>query len=170
MKLRWMLFGLLPLVLVQPSNATTRITGDMGGPIGDYLLMFAAIRDSREQVSALVQFDDFRRDLSGLGELFLADERLRAEEIEPVEQRVANVGVGDLVDHTDHALDCFAFRRSRDGKRQSLVSTADVGEFLRRLDLFVKRSFRRVVVADNAGDAVLHRGSQERVEFVFRLR
>jgi hypothetical protein len=50
MKLRWMLFGLLPLVLVQPSNAITRIAGDMGGPIGDYLLMFAAIRDSGEQV------------------------------------------------------------------------------------------------------------------------
>ena len=50
MKLRWMLFGLLPLVFVQPSNAITRITGDLGGPIGDYLLMFAAIRDSREQV------------------------------------------------------------------------------------------------------------------------
>ena len=28
----------------------TRIAGDMGGPLGDYLLMFAAIRDSREQV------------------------------------------------------------------------------------------------------------------------
>jgi len=50
MKLRWMLFGLLPLVLVQPSNAITRIAGDMGGPIGEYLLMFAAIRDSGEQV------------------------------------------------------------------------------------------------------------------------
>ena len=50
MKLRWMLLGLLQLALVQPSNATTRIAGDMGGPLGDYLLMFAAIRDSREQV------------------------------------------------------------------------------------------------------------------------
>src|SRR5215831_5602497 len=51
MKLRAMLIGLLFLVaLVQPSNAARRIAGDMGGPIGEYLLMFAAIRDSGEQV------------------------------------------------------------------------------------------------------------------------
>src|SRR5262245_43165931 len=43
MKLRWMLVApLLPLVFVQPSNAMTRIAGDMGGPVGDYLFMFAA--------------------------------------------------------------------------------------------------------------------------------
>ena len=46
MKLRWMLVGLLlPVALAQPSDAMTRIAGDMGGPLGDYLLMFAAIRD-----------------------------------------------------------------------------------------------------------------------------
>ena len=49
-KLRWMLLALLPLALVQPSHAMTRIAGDMGGPLGDYLLMFAAIRDSGERV------------------------------------------------------------------------------------------------------------------------
>jgi hypothetical protein len=46
MKLRWMLVGLLlPVALVQPSDAMTRIAGDMGGPLGEYLLVFAAIRD-----------------------------------------------------------------------------------------------------------------------------
>ena len=51
MKLRWMLVGLLlPFALVQPSDAMTRIAGDMGGPLGDYLFMFAAIRDSKERV------------------------------------------------------------------------------------------------------------------------
>jgi len=50
-KMRAMLIGLLlPVALVQPSNAMRRIAGDMGGPIGEYLLMFAAIRDSGEQV------------------------------------------------------------------------------------------------------------------------
>jgi hypothetical protein len=50
MKLRRMLLGLLPLALVQASSPMTRIAGDLGGPLGDYLLMFAAIRDSGEQV------------------------------------------------------------------------------------------------------------------------
>jgi hypothetical protein len=46
-----MLLGfLLSLAFVQPSNAMTRIAGDMGGPLGDYLLMFAAIRNSGERV------------------------------------------------------------------------------------------------------------------------
>jgi hypothetical protein len=50
MKCCWTLLALLPLALVQPSHAMTRISEDMGGPLGDYLLMFAAIRDSGEQV------------------------------------------------------------------------------------------------------------------------
>ena len=51
MKLRAMLTGLLlTIALVQPSNAMKRIAGDMGGPLGDYLLMFATIRDSGERV------------------------------------------------------------------------------------------------------------------------
>src|SRR5262249_61011702 len=51
MKLRWMLVGLLlPVALAQPSDAMTRIAGDMGGPLGDYLLVFAAIRDAGERV------------------------------------------------------------------------------------------------------------------------
>jgi hypothetical protein len=51
MKLRWMVLGLLVLVvLVQPSNAMTRIAGDMGGPLGEYLLLFAGIRDAGERV------------------------------------------------------------------------------------------------------------------------
>jgi hypothetical protein len=51
MKLRWMLVGsLLPVALVQPSDAVTRIAGDMGGPIGEYLLVFTAIRDAGERV------------------------------------------------------------------------------------------------------------------------
>jgi hypothetical protein len=51
MKLRWMLGGLLLLVAFVPrSNAMTRIAGDMGGPLGEYLLVFAAIRDAGERV------------------------------------------------------------------------------------------------------------------------
>jgi hypothetical protein len=51
MKLRMMLVGLLlPVVLVQPSKAMTRIDDDMGGSLGQYLLKFAAIRDSGERV------------------------------------------------------------------------------------------------------------------------
>ena len=51
MKLRWMLVGLLlPVALAQPCDAMTRIAGDMGGPLGEYLLVFAAIRDAGEQV------------------------------------------------------------------------------------------------------------------------
>ena len=51
MKLRAMFVGLLLLVaLVQPSDAMTRIDGDMGGSLGEYLLKFAAIRDSGERV------------------------------------------------------------------------------------------------------------------------
>ena len=51
MKLRTMLVGLLlPVVLVQPSKAMTRIDDDMGGSLGQYLLKFAAIRDSGERV------------------------------------------------------------------------------------------------------------------------
>jgi hypothetical protein len=51
MKLPAMLVGiLLPVTFVHPSDAVTRIDGDMGGPLGEYLLMFATIRDSGEQV------------------------------------------------------------------------------------------------------------------------
>ena len=51
MKLRGMLGGLLLLVaLVPQSNAMTRIADDMGGPLGEYLLVFAAIRDAGERV------------------------------------------------------------------------------------------------------------------------
>ena len=51
MKLRWMLAGLLLLVAFVPrSNAMTRIADDMGGPLGEYLLVFAAIRDAGERV------------------------------------------------------------------------------------------------------------------------
>jgi hypothetical protein len=52
MKFRAMLVALLllPVALVKPSHAMTRIAGDMGGPLGEYLLRFAAIRDSGEQV------------------------------------------------------------------------------------------------------------------------
>ena len=51
MKLRRMLVGLLLLVaFVQRSNAMTRIADDMGGPLGEYLLVFAAIRDAGERV------------------------------------------------------------------------------------------------------------------------
>jgi hypothetical protein len=41
---------LLSIAVVSPSSAVTRIQNDMGGPIGKYLLMFAAIRDSGEHV------------------------------------------------------------------------------------------------------------------------
>ena len=41
---------LLAVALVQPSSAKTRIAGDKGGPLGDYLLKFAAMRDAGEQV------------------------------------------------------------------------------------------------------------------------
>ncbi len=51
MKRRWMLAGLLLLVAFVPrSNAMTRIADDMGGPLGEYLLVFAAIRDAGERV------------------------------------------------------------------------------------------------------------------------
>ena len=51
MKLRAMLVGLLlPVVLGRPCDAMTRIADDMGGSLGEYLLMFAAIRDSGERV------------------------------------------------------------------------------------------------------------------------
>jgi hypothetical protein len=51
MKLPAMLVGLLlPVAFVHSSHAMKRIDGDMGGPLGEYLLMFAAIRDSGEQV------------------------------------------------------------------------------------------------------------------------
>jgi hypothetical protein len=50
-KMRWMLAGLLVLVALVPrSNAMTRIADDMGGPLGEYLLVFAAIRDAGERV------------------------------------------------------------------------------------------------------------------------
>jgi hypothetical protein len=50
-KLRAMLVGLLlPVAFVRSPDAMTRIAGDMGGPLGEYLLMFAAMRDSGEQV------------------------------------------------------------------------------------------------------------------------
>ena len=51
MNLRWMLVGLLLLFAFVPrSNAMTRIADDMGGPLGEYLLVFAAIRDAGERV------------------------------------------------------------------------------------------------------------------------
>jgi hypothetical protein len=51
MNLRPMLFGLLLLVAFVPrSSAMTRIADDMGGPLGEYLLVFAAIRDAGERV------------------------------------------------------------------------------------------------------------------------
>jgi hypothetical protein len=51
MKLRVLLAGfLLVITLVQPSHAMKRIAEDMGGPLGEYLLMFVAIRDSGERV------------------------------------------------------------------------------------------------------------------------
>jgi hypothetical protein len=46
-----MFVGVLAMVsVVHPSVAMTRIAGDMGGPIGEYLMMFAAMRDSGERV------------------------------------------------------------------------------------------------------------------------
>jgi len=51
MKLRGMLGGLLLLFAFVPRvNAVTRIADDMGGPLGEYLLVFAAIRDAGERV------------------------------------------------------------------------------------------------------------------------
>ena len=50
MKLRMVIGLLLLLALVQRSNAVTRIADDMGGPLGEYLLVFAAIRDAGERV------------------------------------------------------------------------------------------------------------------------
>jgi hypothetical protein len=51
MNLRPMFFGLLLLVAFVPrSSAMTRIADDMGGPLGEYLLVFAAIRDAGERV------------------------------------------------------------------------------------------------------------------------
>jgi hypothetical protein len=51
MKSRWMLAGLLLLVAFAPrANAMTRIADDMGGPLGEYLLVFAAIRDAGDRV------------------------------------------------------------------------------------------------------------------------
>jgi hypothetical protein len=50
-KLRAMFIGsVLAGILGQASNAMTRIADDMGGSLGDYLLMFARIRDSGEHV------------------------------------------------------------------------------------------------------------------------
>jgi hypothetical protein len=40
----------LSAALPQPSSALTRIENDMGGSLGEYLRMFAAIRDSGERV------------------------------------------------------------------------------------------------------------------------
>ncbi len=51
MKLRRMLVGLMLLVAFVPrSSAMTRIADDMGGPLGEYLLVFAAIRDAGDRV------------------------------------------------------------------------------------------------------------------------
>ena len=51
MKLPALLVGLLlPVAFVHSAYAMTRIDGDMGGPLGEYLLRFAAIRDSGERV------------------------------------------------------------------------------------------------------------------------
>jgi hypothetical protein len=51
MKTHSKLLGLLlPIFFVDSSYAMTRIDGDMGGPLGQYLLKFAAIRDSGESV------------------------------------------------------------------------------------------------------------------------
>jgi hypothetical protein len=51
MKRGWMLAVLLLLVAFVPrSNAMTRIADDMGGPLGEYLLVFAAIRDAGDRV------------------------------------------------------------------------------------------------------------------------
>ena len=53
MKLTAMRIGLvllLSVAIVRSSYAMTRIDGDMGGPLGTYLLRFAAIRDAGERV------------------------------------------------------------------------------------------------------------------------
>jgi hypothetical protein len=51
MKLPAMLLGLLlSIAIVHSSSALTRIRDDMGGPLGRYLRMFAAMRDSGERV------------------------------------------------------------------------------------------------------------------------
>jgi hypothetical protein len=51
MKLRWMLVALVVTVSVaQRCDAMTRIADDMGGPLGEYLLVFAAIRNAGERV------------------------------------------------------------------------------------------------------------------------
>lgn len=51
MKLTAALIGLLlPVAFAHSSYAMKRIDGDMGGPLGTYLLMYAAIRDSGERV------------------------------------------------------------------------------------------------------------------------
>ena len=41
---------LLSIAAVHPSYAVTRISDDMGGPLGRYMRMFATIRDSGERV------------------------------------------------------------------------------------------------------------------------
>jgi hypothetical protein len=51
MPLRPIFIGLLlSFILSGPTAAMLRIDGDMGGPLGEYLLRFAKIRDSGEQV------------------------------------------------------------------------------------------------------------------------
>jgi hypothetical protein len=51
MRLRAMLAGLLLSIgLTHASPAVTRIENDMGGSLGEYLLRFAAIRDSGQRV------------------------------------------------------------------------------------------------------------------------
>jgi hypothetical protein len=51
MNLRRIFMSLLLVVVFVPrSNAMTRIADDMGGPLGEYLLVFAAIRDAGERV------------------------------------------------------------------------------------------------------------------------
>lgn len=51
MKLRAMMIGqFLASTLMQPSNAMVRIDDDRGGLLGEYLLKFAAIRDSGERI------------------------------------------------------------------------------------------------------------------------
>jgi len=51
MRLYAYLFGVfLSLTIVHPAIAATRIQNDMGGPLGQYLLMFTRIRDSGERI------------------------------------------------------------------------------------------------------------------------
>lgn len=51
MKLPTIFVGLLlSFAVINPSAAITRIENDMGGPLGKYLLKFAAIRDAGESV------------------------------------------------------------------------------------------------------------------------